>query len=111
MFDFGKDAPWMQEARCAYDSELPKNFFDEKYLSTNHKNDVKLYCSSCPVFDDCLSHAITKDEIGIWAGTTERERRSMKKKARKAVEEFLKRRQVQLPEHGNPSAFLNRDSA
>lgn len=37
-------------------------------------------CQGCPVRDDCLDHALAEDERhGIWGGTTERERRGLRR--------------------------------
>jgi len=36
----------------------------------------KTVCAFCPVWKDCLRYAVeTKQPLGIWGGTTERERR------------------------------------
>lgn len=36
-------------------------------------------CATCPVRDDCLDYAIRYDEVGIWGGTTDRERRRIRR--------------------------------
>jgi WhiB family redox-sensing transcriptional regulator len=41
---------------------------------------AKSVCSTCPYVIECLAWALTNDEIwGIWGGTTERERKRMKR--------------------------------
>lgn len=39
------------------------------------------FCIGCPVRDLCLQWALAHAEHGIWAGTTERQRRRMNKTA------------------------------
>lgn len=34
-------------------------------------------CAGCPVLDECLAHAIEHDEVGMWAGSDEHERRAL----------------------------------
>lgn len=36
------------------------------------------YCARCPVRDACLDYALRFDELGIWGGTTYRERRRLR---------------------------------
>lgn len=38
---------------------------------------AKLYCNSCPVKRECLNFAIVHDEVGIWGGTTDAERKAL----------------------------------
>ena len=45
----------------------------------------KEICSECPVREECLEHALdNNEEYGVWGGTTELERRALKK-ARQAA--------------------------
>jgi WhiB family transcriptional regulator, redox-sensing transcriptional regulator len=37
-------------------------------------------CAACPVRDDCLNYAIAADELGIWGGLDQQERRNLKRK-------------------------------
>jgi len=42
---------------------------------------AKAICAACPVMDDCLSYALeTNQRSGIWGGTTEKERKSLRRK-------------------------------
>ena len=36
-------------------------------------------CNSCPVKEPCLEHALFFNEVGIWGGTSNRQRRAIKK--------------------------------
>lgn len=42
-------------------------------------NKARKFCDSCPIVGICLQNAIDYELEGFWAGTTEDERRSMKK--------------------------------
>lgn len=46
---------------------------------------AKMYCSSCPSKDQCLEFAVTTNqEYGVWGGTTEDERRVLRRQWRAA---------------------------
>lgn len=53
------------------------NFF---YPENNRWAEVsaKKVCAGCPVFAQCMDWALAHDELGIWGGTTDRERRKIK---------------------------------
>lgn len=39
---------------------------------------ARAICASCPVFNECLAHAIKqREDYGLWAGTTMRQRREL----------------------------------
>lgn len=38
-------------------------------------------CERCPVIDDCLRFAVATNASGVWGGTTEKQRRNMKRAA------------------------------
>jgi WhiB family transcriptional regulator, redox-sensing transcriptional regulator len=42
---------------------------------------AKTICSRCPVIRECLQYALVTQEIGIWGGTTDGERRKLDEKA------------------------------
>lgn len=39
---------------------------------------ARTVCTSCPVADECVAHAVAALEHGVWAGTTDRERQHMR---------------------------------
>lgn len=41
---------------------------------------AKAVCSGCPVRQDCLDYALEHNELGVWGGVGERERRTMKRR-------------------------------
>lgn len=45
------------------------------------EREAKAVCLSCTERTDCLSWALENDVWGIWGGTTDRERRTMRRKA------------------------------
>ena len=75
------DAP-----RCAETS--PDIFFPEevedqdgKLISSTytHESEAKAVCVSCDLRLKCLVAALKTTDVGIWGGTTERERRRIKR--------------------------------
>jgi WhiB family redox-sensing transcriptional regulator len=45
-------------------------------ITMNEIKQARRVCNTCPVYDNCLVHALTKrEEFGIWAGTTGRTRK------------------------------------
>lgn len=81
---------WIDEARCVGQTHL---FFapeDEKPRDRIAREvEAKALCAVCPVKTECLDDAITRDERGIWGGTTERER--MRLARRRAVSVHVQR--------------------
>lgn len=66
---------WQSQARC---SEVdPEIFFPERGGSSKAARAV---CSQCDVRMQCLEYALNnKEQFGIWGGTSERERRRLRK--------------------------------
>jgi WhiB family redox-sensing transcriptional regulator len=77
--DFHEKGP----ARCSSPHIDPDMFFTEPkepgYREDVHK--AKAVCGPCVYKDECLIWALEKNEIGVWGGTTEHERRRLKRKA------------------------------
>lgn len=66
---------WMDEAACA--GIKGGHWFPERGESVNVARQI---CSGCPVREQCLAYALDHGEhFGIWGGTSERERRRMRK--------------------------------
>jgi WhiB family redox-sensing transcriptional regulator len=74
---------WRQEAACQdHDTDL---FFPAGDTGPAALQIVraKAICGICPVKDECLSFALTfYQEYGIWGGTTEDERRVIRRRWR-----------------------------
>ena len=72
------DFDWHDEAACRrVDPEL---FFPGK---GRHASEAKATCARCPVRLECLNQAIETDARGIWGGTSEEERRALKRRDRR----------------------------
>ncbi len=71
------DAPaWQERALCSQTD--PEAFFPEKGGSVT---EAKRICRLCEVEAECLEYALANNErFGIWGGTTERERRRLKRR-------------------------------
>ena len=75
---------WMLEGACSsMDSDL---FFPigSSMKAMKQANEAKAICLECPVVNECLDYAIrTNQDSGIWGGTTEEERKSIRRHYRK----------------------------
>lgn len=68
------DYSWQKNSACkGMDIEL---FYPAHGKSPSRQlSDV---CENCPVFDDCLDHALRYEEYGHWANTGPKDRREMR---------------------------------
>jgi len=67
---------WMDAGAC--NGEEPNLFFPEKGEMGKVRK-AKLVCKECPVQKQCLRYALKdRDIVGIWGGTTDRERQTMR---------------------------------
>ena len=68
---------WMADGLCAQVD--PDTWFPERGGSTR---EAKAVCRRCPVRAECLAYALANDaRFGVWGGTSERDRRRMKRPA------------------------------
>jgi WhiB family redox-sensing transcriptional regulator len=68
---------WHADAACR-DTD-PATFFPTKGVNVGPARKV---CARCPVRDACLAFAMSDASIkGVWAGTTERQRKRMRRRA------------------------------
>lgn len=67
---------WMSEGLCTSLSpeEADKIFFIGPGQTSKR---ARMYCQSCPVKQQCNQFAITYNEVGVWAGKTETDRREL----------------------------------
>lgn len=66
---------WMSWALCAETN--PEAFFPEKGGSPKSAKQV---CDGCPVRAECLDYALDNGiDFGVWGGTTEADRRRLKR--------------------------------
>lgn len=78
------DEPWRDEAAC---KGKPTGWFFPSPGKGGMADlwKAKAVCSTCPVRAECLEYALVNYErIGVWGGTSERERRSMRHHMRRA---------------------------
>jgi WhiB family redox-sensing transcriptional regulator len=71
---------WMSRGACR--REEPELFFPAGLSGPaplERVSAAKAVCGRCPVCLSCLSHAIMTRPDGIWGGTTEAERRAMRR--------------------------------
>ncbi|OKK05034.1 WhiB family transcriptional regulator [Streptomyces sp. CB02400] len=74
---------WREAALCRY--EDPDLFFPIGTLNSGatliQTDEAKAVCRRCPVSERCLAWALTAGPVeGIWGGTTEGERRAMRRR-------------------------------
>lgn len=71
--------PWLAEAACA-DHDADLWFPPDGALGRSIAAQAKAICHVCPVRLDCLAGAVARyEEFGIYGGTSERERRELRR--------------------------------
>jgi WhiB family transcriptional regulator, redox-sensing transcriptional regulator len=68
-----KQPPWVRDALCLEHPEV--DFFPALYESNEP---AKAVCAECLVRAECRDAGIEGDEVGIWGGTTGRERQRLR---------------------------------
>lgn len=70
--------PWTVDALCAQID--PEVWFPEKGCGPAASAKAKALCAQCPVQQPCLEAALERGEqYGIWGGTSEKDRRAMRR--------------------------------
>lgn len=73
-------AQWAQYAEC---KDVSDDIFHSTRVAAEEK--AKEFCYDCDVQPQCLTYALSRsDEPGIWGGTTEEERRVIRRQRRYA---------------------------
>jgi len=77
--------PWRHLGAC-YGKDT-NYWFPEQTGANNPATQRALaLCGTCPVVAQCLKHAIDEPELhGIWGGTTEQERRGMRRHSTRQI--------------------------
>lgn len=73
-------ADWRVRAAC---SGYPNTLFfpTSDVVDDGAVERAKAVCAVCPVIEDCLEYALeTNQRAGIWGGTSEQERKSLRRK-------------------------------
>jgi WhiB family transcriptional regulator, redox-sensing transcriptional regulator len=65
---------WKTLGRCH--GMAPDVFFPEKNRWA--EKTAKAICAGCPVEAQCMDYAIANSEVGVWGGTTERQRNKIR---------------------------------
>ncbi len=76
-----RSTEWMAKGECR--NHAPETFFPSDGVGVDRARKI---CGTCPVQEHCLEYALSEEiEHGVWGGTSERERRRIKKRCRLAV--------------------------
>jgi WhiB family transcriptional regulator, redox-sensing transcriptional regulator len=76
------DQAWMEMGACRHGRVPVEAFFPGVDHVPPHLQEL---CERCPVRLPCLDFALTNDEQGIWGGTSERQRRSIRRRRRQGA--------------------------
>lgn len=68
---------WELFAACQDDAD-PGAWFCGPGETARHRHALDV-CFSCPVRTECLAHALAAEPCGTWGGTSERERRRLRR--------------------------------
>ena len=71
--------PWQFEGASCWGIETDF-FFPEEHRVSNENKMVKQICRSCMWQKECLTYALHYSVLGIWGGTSTRERSAMRTK-------------------------------
>lgn len=72
-----EDISWMKNALCPnYDPDL----WHPPYDAPSSTAYPKSICRRCPVMGECLDWALNHGENGVWGGTSEADRRALKRR-------------------------------
>ena len=77
------ETAWTLDAVCAYEA-APDGTYDPMFPNPEDEQTeayAKSLCARCPVKSECLATALDRNEQGVWGGTTQDERRVMKRAA------------------------------
>ena len=76
---------WQRQGPCR--DEDPELFFpigEVGVAAAEQISEAKIVCGGCPVRAECLAWALALDEQGVWGGTTDDERRAIKRAGSRA---------------------------
>lgn len=95
---------WPRELGACTQSD-PRIFFPDKdKLGLK----AKAVCAGCPVRAPCLEEALACNYVGVWGGTTERDRAALRRSERRRVRIA---RQTNPSSEGDPVAAKSRRTA
>lgn len=71
------DMSWRAQGACA---GKPVEWWVPSEETNAPPAEAVLACATCPVKERCRSHAVDHHEYGYWGGTTDRDRRSIRRR-------------------------------
>ena len=80
------DLSWHADAACRdlnvedFYTDSDDNSGERKRYEYHKRNELRKVCAKCPVVEQCLNHALKYEHHGFWAGTTNKDRRELRKK-------------------------------
>lgn len=76
---------WAERGAClGLEPELADRLFFPGQADHAEMREAKRICATCPVKTDCLEFAVTTNQdCGIWGGTSEAERRRIRRRRRR----------------------------
>lgn len=75
---------WQEKAYCKPPNDGHQPYFPGRGDMTSIKNLIQQTCNQCEVKQQCLDYAIQNDiRHGIWGGTSERQRRNLRREYKK----------------------------
>ena len=81
LLTWDQDISWQYDAAClgltARTGSDP--FFHSDTPSPGRIREAKTFCAMCKVKQQCLNFALDNDCVGVWGGTTERERKRIRR--------------------------------
>lgn len=101
LFPLESELAWQREAACRGLSteESRAIFFPSRGDSID---EARAICQRCPVTEQCLDFALANNCIGVWAGTSDRQRRKLRRGVRLTSGQVAGRRQEE------PASFAAR---
>ena len=71
-------ATWQSHGACK--GSDPDQYFPHPYVSHAQIASIRAMCEACPVRRECADWGIHHEQLGIWGGTTDRQRREIRRK-------------------------------
>ena len=83
LFPQESELAWQRDAACRGlgIEESRAIFFPSRGDSID---EARAICERCPVTEQCLEFALANNCIGVWAGTSDRQRRKLRASSRRA---------------------------
>jgi WhiB family redox-sensing transcriptional regulator len=69
---------WQSQGACK--GSDPDQYFPHPYVSHAQIVSIRAVCEACPVRRECADWGIHHEQLGIWGGTTDRQRREIRRK-------------------------------